>query len=289
LIGNHRKNGGGPQQVIIQVKCLFLIKINLYEYLNSSNPGHLVKIGTEMLAIRNLHVSVQGKDILRGINLRIPDGEVHAIFGPNGSGKSVMIMTIMGYPEYSVTQGQILFNNQDISELSIDERVKLGIGVSEQRPPTIKGIKFRNLFDLLVPKNKDERIYINKMIEKFRIEKFLDRDINDGLSGGEIKQSELFLALISKPKFLILDEPDSGVDPEHLKMIGKMINESLRNENAGLIATHSAAILDYISTDKAHVMLEGKIKCSGSPGIMMKQIQKYGYEYCIKCQNIQEI
>lgn len=255
-----------------------------------------------MLIIKNLHVSVQGKEILRGINLEIPDGEVHALFGPNGSGKSVMIMTIMGYPEYEVTQGQILVNNQDIYELSIDERVKLGIGVSEQRPPTIKGIKFRNLFDLLMPKYKDERIYINKMIEKFRIERFLDRDINDGLSGGEIKQSELFLVLISKPKFLILDEPDSGVDPEHLKMIGEMITESLRNKkykntapraklnrNTGLIATHSAAILDYIPTDKAHVMLNGKIKCSGNPGIMMQQIKKYGYEYCIKCQNIQEV
>ena len=242
-----------------------------------------------MLAIRNLHVSVQGKEILRGINLEIPDGEVHALFGPNGSGKSVMIMTIMGYPEYNVTQGQILVDNQDISELSIDERVKLGIGVSEQRPPTIKGIKFRNLFDLLMPKNKNERIYINKMMEKFRVEKFLDRDINDGLSGGEIKKSELFLVLISKPKFLILDEPDSGVDPEHLKMIGKMINESLRNRNTGLIATHSAAILDYISTGKAHVMINGKIKCSGNPGIMMQQIKKYGYEYCIRCQNAQEV
>lgn len=255
-----------------------------------------------MLTINNLHVSVQGKEILHGINLEIPDGEVHALFGPNGSGKSVMIMTIMGYPEYEVTQGQILVNNQDIYELSIDERVKLGIGVSEQRPPTIKGIKFRNLFDLLMPKYKDERIYINKMIEKFRIERFLDRDINDGLSGGEIKQSELFLVLISKPKFLILDEPDSGVDPEHLKMIGEMITESLRNKkykntapcaklnrNTGLIATHSAAILDYIPTDKAHVMLNGKIKCSGNPGIMMQQIKKYGYEYCIKCQNIQEV
>ena len=242
-----------------------------------------------MLTIKNLHVSVQGQEILHGINFEIPDGEVHALFGPNGSGKSVMIMTIMGYPEYNVTQGQILVNKQDISELSIDERVKLGIGVSEQRPPTIKGIKFRNLIDLLMPKNKDERIYMNKMMEKFQMEKFLDRDINDGLSGGEIKQSELFLVQISKPKFLILDEPDSGVDPEHLKMIGKMINESLRNRNAGLIVTHSAAILDYIATDKAHVMLNGKIKCSGNPGIMMQQIKKYGYKYCIKCQNIQEV
>jgi Fe-S cluster assembly ATP-binding protein len=208
-----------------------------------------------------------------------------------------MIMTIMGYPEYEVTHGRILIDNQDVNGLTIDARVKLGIGVSEQRPPTIKGVKLQNLFDLLIPKDAQGRAYVDKMIKKFQIERFLDRDINDGLSGGEIKQSELFLVLISNPKFLILDEPDSGVDPEHLKKIGRMINESLRDKkvddsvpgarlsrNAGLIATHSAAILDYIHTDRAHVMLDGKIKCSGNPGIMMDQIRDQGYAYCIKCQ-----
>ena len=251
-----------------------------------------------MLIIKDLHVSVRGKEVLHGVNLHIPKGEVHALFGPNGSGKSVMIMTIMGYPEYEITQGQILVDNQDVAELSIDERVKLGIGLSEQRPPTIKGITLQHLLNTLLPKNEERRAYAEKMMQQFHIERFLNREINDGLSGGEIKQSELFLVLASQPKFLILDEPDSGVDPEHLKKISQMINESLRDKdikqefpnahlhrNSGLIATHSAAILDFIHTDRAHVMVAGKIKCSGNPGIMMDQIRDRGYEYCITCQN----
>ena len=251
-----------------------------------------------MLTIENLHVSVREKEILHGVNLHIPKGEVHALFGPNGSGKSVLIMTILGYPEYEVTQGRILFDNQDLAGLSIDERVQLGLGLSEQRPPTIKGVTLQNLLDLLVPKDRDGRAYVDNMIKRFHIERFLDREINDGLSGGEIKQAELFLVLTSQPKFLILDEPDSGVDPEHLKKIGQMINESLRDKeiennlpkahlhrHAGLIATHSAAILNFIHTDRAHVMVDGKIKCSGNPGIMMDQIRAQGYDYCIRCQH----
>ena len=125
---------------------------------------------------------------------------------------------------------------------------------------------------------------------------FVKRNINEGFSGGEIKKSEIFLLIIAHPSFIILDEPDSGVDPEHLRIIGQMINESLnlgkthelrRNmgmRRSGLIASHSAAILDYIHTDKAHVLVNGKIKCSGNPGIMMDQIREYGYEYCINCQ-----
>ena len=250
-----------------------------------------------MLEIKGLHVSVRGKEILHGVNLHIPDGEVHVLFGPNGSGKSVMIMTIIGYPEYEVTKGHILIDGQDLADLSINERVKLGIGVSEQRPPTIKGVKLQNLFDLLVPKDEEGRIFADRMIKKFHIERFLGRDINYGLSGGEIKQSELSLVLISRPKFLILDEPDSGVDPEQLKKVGRMINESLGdknkennipearlNRNAGLLVTHSAAILDFVHTDRAHLMVDGKIQCSGNPGIMMDQIRDQGYAYCINCQ-----
>ncbi|MBI9055797.1 MAG: ABC transporter ATP-binding protein [Bacteroidales bacterium] len=251
-----------------------------------------------MLTINNLHVEVQDNEVLKSVNLEIPDGEVHALFGPNGSGKSVLIMTIMGYPEYKVTEGSILIDNKDILELDINERVKLGVGLSEQRPPTIKGVKLKNLLELIEHKDKKGQLYVNDMIEKFNIRKFLDRNINDGLSGGEIKQSELFLLLISNPKLLILDEPDSGVDPEKLKKIGGMINESLRdkrfekrlpsnhlNRNSGLIATHSAAILDYIHVDKAHVMINGEIKCYGNANILMDQIKENGYEYCINCQH----
>jgi len=253
-----------------------------------------------MLTITDLHVSVEKKQVLKGVNLTIPNNEVHTLFGPNGSGKSVLISTIMGYPEYKLTQGEIRYHNKNINTLSINERVKLGIGISEQHPPVIKGIKLRNLLELLISEKKDRDTIINEMAMKYQMEPFLDRNINDGLSGGEMKKSELFMVLMTKPQLLILDEPDSGVDPEHLKKIGAMINQTLQKENgnsnhcnpfaknSGLIATHSAAILNYIHTDKAHIMLDGKIKCSGNPGVMMEQIREKGYDYCIQCQQINQ-
>jgi Fe-S cluster assembly ATP-binding protein len=239
-----------------------------------------------MLEISDLHAGVEDKEILKGVNLRIPDQEVHALFGPNGSGKSVLISTIMGYPEYEITGGSIRYNNQDITELSINERVKLGLGVSEQSPPTIKGVKLRNLIKLLAPGLTEDEVFKKEVLEKYNMAKFLERDINDGLSGGEMKRSEQFLVLVSKPEFLILDEPDSGVDPEHLKEIGSMILLTLQTGgNSGLIATHAAAILDYIPTHRGHVLLDGKIRCSGNPRTMMEQIRTKGYEHCIECQN----
>ncbi len=251
-----------------------------------------------MLTINDLHVTIGNREVLKGVTLNIPDNEVHALFGANGSGKSVLISTIMGYPDYKVTQGEILFNGQNITEYSIDERVKLGLGVSEQRPPTIKGVKLRNLLELLAPEKMQDKKFREEMQERFNMEPFLDRNINDGLSGGEIKKSELFLLLMTRPEFLILDEPDSGVDPEHMKKIGAMINEILHKErnqckspvarNSGLIATHSAVILDYVHTDKAHIMLDGKIRCSGNPVVMMEQIRENGYQYCVKCQQLNQ-
>ncbi|TAJ12127.1 ABC transporter ATP-binding protein [Marinilabiliaceae bacterium JC017] len=250
-----------------------------------------------MLSISDLHVSVENKEILKGVNLHIPKNEVHALFGPNGSGKSVLLSTIMGFPEYKILQGKIMFKGEDINQLSIDERVKLGIAISEQRPPTISGVKLRSLIELLASERKDDA-FIEDMVERFNMAKFLNRNINDGLSGGEIKKSELFLAMVARPAFLVLDEPDSGVDPEHLKKIGAMINEIIQQgnqgkiscdplaKNSGLIATHSAAILNYIHTDKAHVMLNGQIRCSGNPGVMMEQIRLNGYKYCIRCQQL---
>lgn len=246
-----------------------------------------------MLTINNLHVTIRNKEVLKGVNLRIPDNEVHALFGANGSGKSVLISTIMGYPDYKITQGNILFNEQEINNLSINERVKLGLGVSEQRPPTIRGVKLRNLLNLLAPEKMQDEKLMEKIEGQFNMKQFLDRNINDGFSGGEIKKTELFLLMMTRPDFLILDEPDSGVDPEHLKKIGTMINDILHKEsnqhspvarNSGLIATHSAVILDYVHTDKAHIMLDGKIRCSGNPAVMMEQIRENGYKYCIQCQ-----
>jgi len=252
-----------------------------------------------MLNIEDLHVEVDSKKILNGINLCIPGGEVHALFGPNGSGKSVMIMTIMGYPEYKITKGKITFNNTDITQLSIGGRSKLGLGICEQHPPTIRGVKLSDLLEFMT-KDCGERLEdISEMKEAYQIDDYINRNINEGLSGGEIKKVELFLLMLQNPKLMILDEPDSGVDPEHLKKLGGMINGTFQNtrigENffkakmyrkAGLITTHSAAILDYIHMDKAHLMLDGKIVCSGNPGIMMDQIRDQGYDYCVRCQAV---
>lgn len=249
-----------------------------------------------MLTISDLHVEINNKKVLKGINLTIPDHEVHALFGPNGSGKSVLIYTIMGYPEYQITEGEIFFNGIKINDLKIDERVKLGISAMEQRPPTIKGVKLMNLANIILGMGGKDLQTVTDLSEKFEMNKFFDRDINDGFSGGEIKRSEMFLLILARPTFVILDEPDSGVDPEHLKTIGKMINQSLNikdmpgerckpgEKNSGIIATHSAAVLDYVYTDKAHVMIDGEIKCSGNSMLIMNQIREYGYEYCIRCQ-----
>ena len=249
-----------------------------------------------MLHISNLHVNVGKKEVLKGVDLMVPDHEVHALFGPNGSGKSVLISTIMGFPEYRITQGDIQFNGTSINDLEIDERVKLGIAVLEQRPPTIKGVKLGDLIKAILENGKNKQDNVRELIDKYKMNKFLERNINEGFSGGEIKKSEIFLLMMSQPSFVILDEPDSGVDPVHLKTIGQMINESLNNKDkdgrpskplmrkSGLLATHSAAILDHIYTDKAHILVNGKIICSGNPRIMMEQIHKYGYKYCVQCR-----
>ena len=254
-----------------------------------------------MLEISNLHVEVESKEILKGVDLSIPEHQVHALFGPNGSGKSVLISTIMGYPGYQITEGEILYNGNDISELKIDQRVKLGISALEQRPPTIKGVKLENLINMILQNGSNNQSQADELTEQFGMGRFLNRDINDGFSGGEIKKSEILLLIMAQPSFILLDEPDSGVDPEHLKVVSKMITKALNSGNdiwkefsdeslkkGGIIATHSAAILDYIHTDKAHIMLDGKIKCSGSPEIMIDQIRQHGYEYCIKCQQMEE-
>lgn len=248
-----------------------------------------------MLIIRNLHVNVKNRQILNGVNLTIPDGEVHALFGPNGSGKTTLMMSIIGYPEYEVIKGEILFDDKNILELDITERAKLGISVSQQRPPTIKGVKLRDILDFHIKSDPSKKEDIGEMVKRFKVEEFLERDINSGLSGGEIKRSELFQVFISFPKFLMLDEPDSGIDPVQLSLLGDIINECLKAERSnghthtierktGLIITHAGNILDYIHVDKAHLLLDGIIHCNGNPRIMLDQIKKKGYKYCINCQ-----
>lgn len=246
---------------------------------------------TNILEVKHLCVEVGGNEILHDLDLSIPEGEVHALLGPNASGKTTLMMAIMGYPEYEITKGQVFFNGEDIAELDITERAKLGIGFSQQRPPTIAGVKLWQLLDFFVGKAPERAQEIDELVKTFQMEGFLGRDINSGLSGGEIKRCELLQLLVTRPKFVMMDEPDSGVDLEALAVVGSMVNALLSEEHArpahrkaGLIVTHTASILDYVYTDKAHIMLDGHIGCSGNPHILLNQIREYGYEECIRCE-----
>ena len=246
---------------------------------------------TNILEVRRLCVKVGGNEILHDLDLSIPEGEVHALLGPNASGKTTLMMAIMGYPEYEITKGQVFFDGEDITELDIAKRAKLGIGFSQQRPPTIAGVKLRQLLDFLVGKAPERAQEIDKLVKTFQMEGFLDRDINSGLSGGEIKRCELFQLLVTRPKFVMMDEPESGVDLEALAIVGSMVNALLSKEHArpvhrkaGLVVTHTASILDYVYTDRAHIMLDGHIGCSGNPHILLNQIREHGYEECIRCE-----
>jgi len=245
---------------------------------------------SNLLEISGLCVQVDGNDVLRNLDLAIPEGEVHALMGPNGSGKTTLLMTIMGYPQFRVTRGQILFDGKDITEMDITERARLGIGIAQQRPPTIAGVKLRQLLDYNVSHDPARADQVAEVIEMAHMEPFLVRDLNAGLSGGEIKRSELLQLLFRPPRFIMLDEPDSGVDLEALSVVGKMINILFTRDphhpskrRTGLIITHTGHILDHVNADKGHVMLDGSLACPGNPTLLLQTACESGYEACIHC------
>jgi Fe-S cluster assembly ATP-binding protein len=232
-------------------------------------------MSTPFLEITNLHVDVDGKKILHGVDLIIDSGKTHALLGPNGCGKSTLLFTILGYPQYNITEGKIYFKGKDITDWSIYKRAKEGIALSFQKPPTIQGVKLGNL--LKKYKNHD-----SSLAESLNMDGFLDRDINSGFSGGEIKRSELLQIMAMDADFLMLDEPDSGVDVENLRLLGKKLNQYLKGRSA-LIITHQGHILNYIDVDEAHMMLDGKIVCDGEPNEMLSTIINDGYAKCAQC------
>jgi len=241
-----------------------------------------------MLEIKDLNVSVEGIAILHSINMRISTGETHVLFGPNGAGKSTLLLTIMGFPKYQITSGKIYFNDQDITRMPMDERARLGIGISFQRPPVIRGVKTHDMVGACLRGRDGETI--NQLAEKANLADFLDRDINYGFSGGEIKRSELMQLLAQRPELVLLDEPESGVDLVNISLIGKLINELLekdcpiRNRRCmGLIITHTGYILDYVNARTGYVMCEGTIGCEGDPHEMLSTIKEKGYKQCITC------
>lgn len=245
-----------------------------------------------MLEIKDLTLSVDGKKILKNINLCVHDGEVVALFGPNGSGKTSLIKSIMGIPGYTLESGKIVFKGQDITNLPLDVRARLGIGIAFQQPPAVRGVKLKDMLRICMEKrryfNKEK---IKEFVQKLNLLDFQNRDINLGFSGGEIKRCELVQLLVQRPDFIMFDEPDSGVDLVSIHLVGNVINELLEKEKmankrtkAGMIISHAGYILDYVNADRAYVMLDGSLYCSGNPRDILEDIRIKGYEGCIVCQ-----
>ena len=253
-----------------------------------------------MLEIKDLHVEAGGREILKGVSLTITEGETCVLFGPNGSGKSTLLAAIMGYGHCTVTKGEILFKGQDITHMGVDERARLGIGMMMQRPPNVAGVKLGDLVRAAAGNDPNA----TKDAESFKMDNFLERDVNVGFSGGEIKRSELLQLSAQKPDFVLLDEPESGVDLESIDLIGRKVHDLLYMKSgkkgcdgsrcarhvSALVITHTGQILDYIGADKAYILQNGVIRCSGRPTDLLKDIRERGYKECISCRmvNIQE-
>ncbi len=239
-----------------------------------------------LLEIKNLHVSVAGNEILRGIDLTVEEGKTVAIFGPNGSGKSTLMGAIAGLPGYEVNAGEIFFKGREISRLTIDERSKMGIGLSFQSPPAIKGVGLRTLLKSL---GADEEA-IDSHAASLNMADYLERDVNVGFSGGERKRSEVLQLMIQNPDFLLLDEPESGVDIENISVISEALRTLLEKDKpiskrtrSALIITHTGFILDYIMADVAYVIMNGHVLGCGSAADIFEEIKNHGYRECSKC------
>ncbi|MDD3753455.1 MAG: Fe-S cluster assembly ATPase SufC [Methanobacterium sp.] len=251
-----------------------------------------------LLEITDLAVEVSGREILTDVDLYIDKGETHVLLGPNGSGKSTLFMTLLGFPKYNVTRGEIIFKGEDITNFSTTERVRRGFGVSFQNPPSIRGVKLGDLLKIEHGESDTGEGLSSEMMEtvhklKFD-EKFLERDVNLGFSGGEVKRSEILQLLAQEPDFIMFDEPDSGVDIENVEILAEEINNLLDKkkkpglrEKSGLLITHLGYILNFVAADTAHVLLDGKIACSGNPNEIMEDIRKEGFKGCVECCKIQ--
>ncbi|MDO5825923.1 MAG: Fe-S cluster assembly ATPase SufC [Methanosphaera sp.] len=241
-----------------------------------------------LLEISDLEVEVEGKKILKGVNLQIEEGETHVLLGPNGAGKSTLFMTILGFPKYEVTNGKILYKGQDITELETHERIELGLGVTFQNPPAIRGVKLKDLLKIVDGKHdyKSEDDLDDEVIalgERLKLnEHFLERDVNLGFSGGEVKRSELLQLLAQQPDFIMFDEPDSGVDIENVELIsneiGTLLGQNSENtKKAGLLITHLGYILNFVNATHAHVLIDGKIVRTGEPKEIMDNVRTSGF------------
>jgi Fe-S cluster assembly ATP-binding protein len=239
------------------------------------------------LEVKDLHVSVEDKEILKGVNLVMNTGEIHAIMGPNGTGKSTLSAAIMGNPNYEVTQGEILFDGKNILDLEVDERARLGLFLAMQYPSEIAGITNAEFMRAAMNSRLDEghkisvMEFLKKLDAKMELlnmpEEMAERYLNEGFSGGEKKRNEILQLLMIEPKFAILDEIDSGLDIDALKVVSKGVN-AMRGENFGaMIITHYQRLLNYITPDVVHIMMEGRIVKTGDADLA-KRLEQEGYQ-----------
>jgi Fe-S cluster assembly ATP-binding protein len=243
-----------------------------------------------MLKIENLHVSIEGKEILKGLSLNVKPGEIHAIMGPNGSGKSTLSSVIAGNEDYEVVKGNIFYNGENIEDLSADERANRGIFMSFQYPVAIPGITVTNFIKTAINSNLKARgkkeMPAGEMLKKIREKsklleidsKFLSRSLNEGFSGGEKKRNEIFQMAMLEPNLAILDETDSGLDIDALKVVANGVNKLKNDDNAIVIITHYQRLLDYITPDFVHVLQEGKISKSGDKSLAL-ELEEKGYDW----------
>lgn len=240
------------------------------------------------LKIQDLHVEIEGKEILKGVNLEISTGEIHAIMGPNGTGKSTLSSAIMGHPKYEVTQGTITLDGEDVLEMKVDERARAGLFLAMQYPSEISGVTNAEFIRAAINSRREEgdeipvMQFIRKLDAKMDIldmdEEMAERYLNEGFSGGEKKRNEILQLLMIEPKLAILDEIDSGLDIDALKVVSKGVNE-MRGEGFGcLIITHYQRLLNYITPDFVHVMMQGKVVKEGGPELA-KRLEAEGYDW----------
>ena len=239
-----------------------------------------------VLEVKDLHVTVEGKEILKGVNLKMSTGEIHAIMGPNGTGKSTLSSTIMGDPAYKITKGDILLNGKSIIDLPVDERARMGLFLAMQYPQEIPGVTNAEFVKSAINarRPKDDPIplmvFIKRLDETLETldmsEEMADRYLNEGFSGGEKKRNEIMQMMMIRPEFAILDEIDSGLDIDALKVVSRGVNQ-MRGDNFGsLIITHYQRLLNYIVPDYVHVMMDGQLVKTGGPDLAIR-LEKEGY------------
>ena len=248
-----------------------------------------------MLHIENLHARVEEKEILKGISLEVKPGEVHAIMGPNGSGKSTLASVIAGREDFEVTEGKVTLENQDLLDLDPEERAHAGVFLSFQYPVEIPGVSVTNFIKAAINESRKARgledMPANEMLSKIREKaalleidrKFLSRSLNEGFSGGEKKRNEIFQMAMLEPKLAILDETDSGLDIDALRIVANGVNKLKNKDNAIVVITHYQRLLDYIVPDHVHVLYNGRIVKSGTKELA-KELEAKGYDW-IKAEN----